>query len=118
MDPATGAVVTDAAPFLPEFSATVKRDVLPVPEAGDGVQWSAPMRPGDRFILQYVCTGSGALEVSAYGGTMPVGAVLVCGEGFAGKELTAELPELSVQISRPFPRQGELEVALQLIALP
>lgn len=107
------AVPQQADDRLPSFSGTLHREARMITR-GESLRFEVASKPGARYLLQFVCAGSGRVEAGLVGGE-PVGGA-VCGESFESVELAADGARLVIRIASVGPEP--VAVAVQLLLLP
>ncbi|MEO3742415.1 hypothetical protein [Plantactinospora sp. B5E13] len=102
--------------LLPTFPGTVWREATVLTDRRF-VYWSAPSRPGGRYLVQYVCGGSGELSLRLQAATARhLARTVSCPAPFGTLRVVAAGVRIGVVLRRLDRRP--VEVAVQVVALP
>lgn len=102
--------------LLPTFPGTVWREATVLTDRRF-VYWSAPSRPGGRYLVQYVCGGSGELNLRLQATTARnLARTVNCPAPFGTLQVVAADLRIGVVLRRLDRRP--VEVAVQVVALP
>lgn len=119
IDPSTGRMAvlpgSRAVDELPRFTNTLLRSGTTLAEGGSRT-WRLPTPDGGRYLLHYVCAGSGEVRVEVAGARRGPGRTAAgCSAPFSTVEVVAG-GELTVTVRRLHP--GAADVGVQLVGLP